>query len=293
MNKILLTILLLTPTLVLSWGIWDTRDTTIHNLDITIKYGTPMSRGQLGEAEAIVINKNGEEIVNLTCQKYTNYCDELLITKYPLEKYQGDKLNLNEAHTLKALVKNFSSFKISGYKNNMIGVLKKSSKYRHWESDNLFLIDTKTGGVIELIDKHITHIKESIKINNLNVVFVKSALWVGGFKVDIYKDKATIYESPDHEPRTYIVTTHLPVFIGYDYAVEPNNKTIYEIELDNLKEFTIPEHKNPVIAFVESTYGSGGGVQVFIIIDTVTGKIATQTVSSFDKIEWKNGIKFK
>lgn len=103
----------------------------------------------------------------------------------------------------------------------------------------------------------------------------------------------TLYSNLDLWGRTYIVTTHLPEFMGVDYAVEPNNTTIFPLYLSNLTSFNIPNHENKVIAFVESTYGTGGGRQRFVIIDTVTGEVAEQTVSSFDPIIWDGGVVFQ
>jgi len=129
---------------------------------------------------------------------------------------------------------------------------------------------------------------------------------IGNLEVDFYNPKAgsyfdivvkaegvEVYSSHRLFGNVYIVTTHTPEFIGYDYAVEHNNIDIFPLDYDNLTPFTIPNHENKVIAFVESTAGTGGGHQKFVIIDTVTGEVAEQTVASFDPIIWKDGVVFQ
>jgi len=104
---------------------------------------------------------------------------------------------------------------------------------------------------------------------------------------------AEVYSSHDLLGIVYIVTTHTPKFMGWDYAVEHNNIDIFPLDYNNLRSFKIPNHKNEVIAFVESTFGTGGGHQRFLIIDTITGEVAEQTVASFDPIIWKDGVVFQ
>jgi len=104
---------------------------------------------------------------------------------------------------------------------------------------------------------------------------------------------AEVYSSHRLLGEIFIVTTHTPKFMGWDYAVEHNNKDIFPLDYSNLRSFKIPNHDNEVIAFVESTFGTGGGHQRFLIIDAVTGEVAEQTVSSFDPIIWESGVVFQ
>ena len=102
-----------------------------------------------------------------------------------------------------------------------------------------------------------------------------------------------VYSSHRLLGEIFIVTTHTPKFMGWDYAVEHNNIDIFPLDYSNLVPFKIPNHDNEVIAFVESTFGTGGGKQRFLIIDTITGEVAEQTVASFDPIIWKDGVVFQ
>jgi len=102
-----------------------------------------------------------------------------------------------------------------------------------------------------------------------------------------------VYSSHRLLGEIFIVTTHTPKFMGWDYAVEHNNIDIFPLDYSNLVPFKIPNQDNEVIAFVESTFGTGGGKQRFLIIDTITGEVAEQTVASFDPIIWKDGVVFQ
>jgi len=131
-----------------------------------------------------------------------------------------------------------------------------------------------------------------VSIGNLEVDFSYPEGSYGDIVVE-NKEGSVLYSNKDLWGQTFIVTTHLPEFMGVDYAVEPNNIDIFPLEYFNLVSFEIPNHENKVIAFVESTAGTGGGHQRFVIIDTVTGEVAEQTVSSFDPIIWEDGVVFQ
>ena len=131
-----------------------------------------------------------------------------------------------------------------------------------------------------------------MSIGNLNLTFSGPEGSYGDIVVES-KEGSVLYSNKDLWGKTFIVTTHLPEFMGVDYAVEPNNIDIFPLDYYNLSSFKIPNHENKVIAFVESTYGSGGGHQRFVIIDIVTGEVAEQTVVSFDPIIWKDGVVFQ